>query len=154
MENMDLNFHHVEILKDKKVQTDDEVKYDPGSGDHGYTIAIDEDEDETEWDVDYLEFHEPSEHTVDGSNYDAELHIVHKDGDKKMIVAVFLDKSADDKGGVAEFLDRFEWDDLGDETVNLPLDFFLNELPDKTFWHYKGSLTTPECEEGVDWYVY
>ncbi len=91
---------------------------------------------------------------MDGSNYDAELHIVHKDGSKKMVVAIFLDKSADDKGGVAEFLDRFEWDDLGDETVNLPLDFFLNELPDKTFWHYTGSLTTPTCEENVEWYVY
>jgi len=120
----------------------------------------------------HLNFHCPSEHTVAGSSFPCEMHIVHqKEGSTGnadlAVVAIFFEEwshlgSSEDAGIQLQFLRRLGF------TGNLPktgaelsiqsgLDIDLGVVFEKElighFWHYQGSLTTPPCSETVHWYV-
>lgn len=54
-----------------------------------------------------MHFHSPSEHTVDGKNYDLELHMVHSDvktGAPGAVIGIFF--SVDDTAGDNIFLNE------------------------------------------------
>jgi carbonic anhydrase len=99
-------------------------------------------------------FHTPSEHTVDGKTYPMEVHLVHKDADGKLgVLGVFLQT-----GTTSPALQSI-WNNLP-KTLNRELQvqgatFDLNALlPAGTdLYTYNGSLTTPPCSEGVQWFV-
>jgi carbonic anhydrase len=100
-------------------------------------------------------FHAPSEHTVDGKQYDLEVHFVHKYKDSDpaefgAVVGVFFDRTA---GGNEDnaFLTAI-WDAEAEQAA-VPIDAFLASIDDATFWSYPGSLTTPPCSEGIKWNV-
>ncbi len=91
-------------------------------------------------------FHTPSEHSFNGRLYDAELHIVHQSPDKQYAVYGLLLQV---KPNVAsDFLSGLNPSSLGTSNVKLPV---INTP--STVYHYKGSLTTPSCNEGVQWFV-
>lgn len=101
-------------------------------------------------------FHAPSEHTIAGTSYPAELHIVHKLGDNDYaVVGILLTEGAANPAlePVLANLPAVPADTPtvvgGNPTVNAA-DF----LPaDRTSYRYTGSLTTPPCTEGVNWVV-
>ncbi|MGP0672865.1 carbonic anhydrase [Citrobacter freundii] len=100
-----------------------------------------------------LDFHAPSEHTLNGRTYPLELQLVHKNqhGDIA-IVAVMFD--IDEPNQAIQNL----WESFPTMTDNsMPIFSPVNInqlLPDgKTYWRYSGSLTTPPCTEGVTWAV-
>jgi len=84
-------------------------------------------------------FHTPSEHVVDGSLTDAEVHFVNEAADGSvLVVAVFIEGSDAAKGPLG----------LEEEvTVGALLPGSL------THYAYEGSLTTPPFTEGVQWVV-
>ena len=102
--------------------------------------------------------HAPSENTVDGYQYDMEIHFVHStDSGSLAVLGVFFDTVA---GGNAENLFLDEWlhsipssgtNSWADRDV--PVDAFLTLLNTQDFWSFDGSLTTPPCSEGVKWAV-
>ncbi len=56
----------------------------------------------------------------------------------------------------SEFFENFEFDKWEEwehkdkaENIKVNIKKFLNNIEDKSFWHYEGSLTTPPCTEGV-----
>ena len=120
------------------------------------------------WEPLQFHFHAPSEHSVDGKLYDAEVHVVHyvkgtngvdADGNSTMelgsVVGVFFDREA---GGNEEnpFLTSFfnSVDNIGENGQGkIELVNFLQSVDMSQYWNYPGSLTTPPCTEGILWNV-
>jgi carbonic anhydrase len=121
-----------------------QANYDEGSvltlGDHTYQLV-------------QFHFHTPSEHTLQGEHFPMEVHLVHKDEQGTLAVVGILMQQ-----GVTHNLVQTIWDKMPteagpeqvfEETINA-----LTLLPKtQTTWRYTGSLTTPPCSEGVNWFV-
>lgn len=124
-----------------------QVNYAPGS-----TLTL----DGQTYELLQFHFHDPSEHTVDGSAYPMEAHLVHKHEETGALAVVgfFLDE-----GNKNEVLQTI-WDEIpaeaGPEVAveNVEIDVAAL-LPDNTedYYRYFGSLTTPPCSEVVNWIV-
>lgn len=91
-------------------------------------------------------FHGHSEHTIDGKQFALEGHLVHKSADGHLAVVAVMFNEGDNNpvldnvlGGIGRSI-RIDPQDL---------------LPDdkKHYYHYIGSLTTPPCTQGVQWYI-
>merc|ERR1711935_111617 len=124
-----------------------------------------------------------SEHTVDGNSYDAELHLVHYRSDYDNLTAAIADGQGNSLAVVGIFIqETMPWDQyhgvMDSETVNnlkmaanelskprrgpaalstdmeVVLDQFTSAITDLNgLYHYEGSLTTPSCDEIVQWVV-
>jgi carbonic anhydrase len=98
-------------------------------------------------------FHAPSEHTINGVQYDAELHLVHTNIiGETAVIAVLLSSSA---AGLPIF-DTIMADSptsIGEIELSEGVNVF-DLLPFRRgFYRYAGSLTTPACSESVQWFV-
>ncbi|MEO0355135.1 MAG: carbonic anhydrase family protein [Cyanobacteria bacterium P01_A01_bin.3] len=125
-----------------------QVNYSPGS-----TLTLD---DQT-YELLQFHFHDPSEHTVDGSSYPMEVHFVHQNAETGAlaVVGVLLDIGADDNVTLQPIWDHIPSEagpavDVDGVDVNA-----AELLPDTTQENYRyfGSLTTPPCSETVNWIV-
>ncbi|MCI0504586.1 MAG: carbonic anhydrase family protein [Gammaproteobacteria bacterium] len=107
-----------------------------------------------QYDLVQFHFHTPSENTVNGKAYPMEVHMVHKnDKGELAVVGVFFKEGEQNaelekawskmpaKAGAKEM--------LAGVSLNA-----AKLLPgSKKFGHFQGSLTTPPCSEGVNWFV-
>lgn len=99
-----------------------------------------------------MHFHAPSEHTLNGQEYPAEVHFVHRDASGKLaVIGAFIDIGADDNASWQSFVESSKQleGDSGSAAIEWP-----DLLPSTSkFFRYVGSLTTPPCTEGVAWIV-
>ena len=97
--------------------------------------------------------HSPSEHTIDGRRFPAELHLVHRhESGQIAILAVLLDEGAENTD-LAPLLPP--WPQPQQEEVVAPPRSTMSLLPASlASYRYEGSLTTPPCTEGVRWVVF
>jgi carbonic anhydrase len=111
------------------------------------------------YDVAQFHYHAPSEHTVDGKLFPAEIHIVHKDaaGNNKVVIAILLEQGSDENAALAPFINNLnlptesETAAATDAHVTINAAEFLPAV--QTTFRYDGSLTTPPCTEGIKWLV-
>ena len=99
-------------------------------------------------------FHAPSEHTVTGSLFDMEMHLVHESEDGTLAVIGVLIKS----GSINTAFNAF-WHYLppipseSRQIKNVIINAFDLLPRTKHTYRYEGSLTTPPCSEDVKWFV-
>jgi len=101
-----------------------------------------------------IQFHKPSEFKIDGKGQEMEADLVHRDKDGKLaVVVVLLDQ------GKENALIKTLWTNLPQtkEKENAVPSVQVSALgllpPNKDYYTFKGSLTTPPCTEDVAWYV-
>ena len=98
-------------------------------------------------------FHAPSEHTINGSHADMEMHLVHKAKDGVVtVVAVMIKQGAENRSFTSI------WENLPTPVkreVQVARTVDATDLLPRnhTYYRYRGSFTTPPCTEGVTWFV-
>ena len=103
-------------------------------------------------------FHEPSEHIVGGKNFPAELHFVHINEDGRIIVLAVAIDVGDENPLFQTILDNTPHQA---EQKNSNTNIQLNPASlvpalsqgNLDYYTFAGSLTTPQCSEGVQWYL-
>ncbi|KFQ21291.1 Carbonic anhydrase 4, partial [Mesitornis unicolor] len=110
-----------------------------------------------------------SEHSIDGEKQAMELHIVHiredasditeakKSVDGVAVLAFFvkIDEENKNYATLINGLESIKYKGITTEVEPLPLSSLLPPEKDlKRYYRYQGSLTTPDCHEGVIWTVF
>ncbi len=97
-------------------------------------------------------FHTPSENLISGKAFPMEVHLVHKSDDGELAVIGVMMEEGSEHAGVAsvwKIMPAAEGEAESADSVN-PADL----LPaGKSYYNFSGSLTTPPCSEGVNWFV-
>jgi carbonic anhydrase len=137
-----------------------QLDFEPGS-----TVHVD---DKT-FEFKQIHFHTPAEHLIDGITYPMEMHVVNtlvgqaEEETTEYLVFSFLFKMGKENTFIKEFInlipgDKNESEDISTGTVNLRnlVDYNPAYNPKeviKSYFFYKGSLTTPPYTESVNWFV-
>lgn len=97
-------------------------------------------------------FHSPSEHTIEGHSAVLEVHFVHRARDGEIAVLGVLLRPDNPNEAFQVFLDNLP-ESGGEASATTGVDLASLLPDDLSHWAYDGSLTTPPCSEGVQWYV-
>lgn len=96
-------------------------------------------------------FHHPSEHTINGKHFPAEVHFVHQASDGSLAVVAVMLEGGGDNLVFGDSLNTAS-DAVGETHLGVenPRDLLPEDL---SVYTYRGSLTTPPCSEIVDWNI-
>lgn len=98
-------------------------------------------------------FHSPAEHTLDRRAYPVELHFVHRNEHGQLaVVGVFIEEGAENPA-LAALLEQMPRGEGDARATELDVNLMALLPPDRAYFAYAGSLTTPPCSEGVRWNV-
>ena len=162
-EQSPINIETSRVIKDEKI-VDLVINYKPTEfslSNDGHTIqayplsnnntfAI----DNKEYKLVQFHLHTPSEHQINGRNFDLEFHFVNENTNKQLAVLGLMVK----EGSSNPFLEK-AWNVIPAEetteavTLTEPIDLMSLLPKDTDSFQYNGSLTTPPCSEGVKWAV-
>jgi carbonic anhydrase len=141
---------------------DPQITYQPGAGrisNNGHTVQVDVPEgnvltlDGVPHELLQLHFHSPSEHTVDGSSFPVELHLVHRAENGALAVVGVLIAGGELNPALVSLLADVPGKVGRTARLRLPVDPATLLPADRHHYRYPGSLTTPPCTEGVSWIV-
>lgn len=110
--------------------------------------------DKHDYELMQMHFHAPAEHIVNGKRAQLEIHLVHRDKQKQILVLGLMLNRGKYNYALQDIFDNMPKNPnhsvlLKDKKVN-PLDFFPHK---RGYYKYTGSLTTPPCTEKVTWVI-
>lgn len=99
--------------------------------------------------------HTPSEHTVSGKAYPLTAHLVHAAEDGELLVVGVFFEAGEANAELQKLVDAAKSSKGAKDGMlgKVEIDPVALVPEDKHFHRYMGSLTTPPCSEGVNWYV-
>ena len=101
-----------------------------------------------------IHFHEPAEHKINGLIYPIEMHLVHQSKSGRYTVLGILGEEGAESD-LFEFFQSFLPLENGEtKDIDEQIDLSYLQLDKKSYYTYKGSLTTPPCTESVHWVVF
>ena len=101
-----------------------------------------------------IHFHSPSEHQVVGESFPLEAHFVHINAQNQLAVIGVIFKLGNSNNFLSKLWKQMPTSAGPAKTYNNILVNGGELLPEnKSHYHYRGSLTTPPCSEGVRWFV-
>jgi carbonic anhydrase len=127
---------------------------------NGHTIKVAEENksmaviDGINYSLQQYHFHAPSEHTLNGTYYDMELHLVHQsDAGKYSVVTVMIKSGSENKAyePIWEYLPAMK--DENKNISSLKIDEYDLLPTNLSYYRYNGSFTTPPCTEGVNFFI-
>jgi carbonic anhydrase len=103
-------------------------------------------------------FHEPSEHVIGNTKFPAELHFVHVGEEGRLVVLAVAVNIGAENTTFQTILDNTPREAEGQNTTSglqINPNSLLPPLKHNKIDYYTlaGSLTTPPCSEGVQWYL-
>ncbi|KAH9624874.1 hypothetical protein KSS87_016645 [Heliosperma pusillum] len=98
-------------------------------------------------------WHSPSEHTINKTRYDLELHMVHQSKDNKIAVIGLLYRIGKPDPFLSKLIKKIKSIGDGEEIDGGLINPAKIRMRGKKYYRYLGSLTTPPCTEGVLWTV-
>ncbi|PRQ33294.1 putative carbonic anhydrase [Rosa chinensis] len=98
-------------------------------------------------------WHSPSEHTINGKQFDLELHLVHDSPNASIAVIGILYKIGKPDPFLTQMMDHLEdlSDSINEEKVIGMVDPKQIKIVSTKYYRYIGSLTTPPCTQDVLW---
>ncbi len=97
-------------------------------------------------------FHAPSEEAVKGKRYPMDVHFVHAtDAGELAVIGVLIDAGTA-SSAYAPIIENLPQQVGGSQAAG-SIDPSTLLPARKSYWNYDGSLTTPPCSEGVNWFV-
>lgn len=129
---------------------------------NGYTIQIQPDTGGriSLWDNEYellqAHFHSPSEHQVSGTRFPMEAHFVHRYAGTGMlaVLGVFM-LGGGNHALFSSIMNAAPSTKGGRIAIPADAGSLADFLPQsRSYWAYNGSLTTPPCDEIVNWVVF
>lgn len=122
-----------------------QINYAPGSG-----ITV----EGKRFELLQAHFHTPSEHSIGGRQAPMEMHLVHKSAEGELAVIGVMMEKGEKNLALSEFWDALPQKAGPAKTIKRVLFNVRDLLPHDTgYYRYMGSLTTPPCSEGVNWFV-
>jgi carbonic anhydrase len=124
---------------------------------NGHTVQVNYDAgsyielDNSRYDVVQFHYHAPSEHTLDGESFPAELHIVHRNADGNLAVVGVLLKEGSENAAYQPFIRNLPVEKTDPKDAGVTINAIDLLPPVEMTFRYSGSLTTPPCTEGVNW---
>lgn len=127
---------------------------------NGHTIRVNTEKGslrigKNSYDLLQFHFHAPSEHHMNGIAYPLEIHFVNGTVDGRVaVIGVFVQKGEHNET-FQKILDASPA--KTGTTVDIPSTLNPAQLLPrdlKHFYTYAGSLTTPPCTEGIQWYLF
>ncbi|MEM7403400.1 MAG: carbonic anhydrase family protein [Myxococcota bacterium] len=97
-------------------------------------------------------FHLPSEHCVRAQSYAMEIHLVHENSAKQLAVVAVLVRQGPAHVAIAQLFKQLP-NRTAHEGPTLLFDVGSLLPQQRGYFAYQGSLTTPPCTQGVQWYV-
>ena len=162
-EQSPINIETSQVIEDEKI-ADLVINYKPTEfslSNNGHTIQgnpLTKDNsfivDNKEYKLAQFHLHTPSEHQINGKNFDLEFHFVNENATNQLAVLGLMVK----EGASNPFLEK-AWNVIPSEetteAVKLtePIDLMSLLPKDTDSFQYNGSLTTPPCSEAVKWIV-
>ncbi len=99
-----------------------------------------------------LHWHTPAEHTIDGQEFDAELHFVHINESEELLVVGAVYQIGEADGAAQQIIEAASHADREAHTMTALSAADLAPASDG-FYCYTGSLTAAPFSEPVQWYV-